>query len=1459
LNQDSGNKPTVVLPPTGNGAATTRTRRRQNALFWIAITCLVLFGVPLLIYGAILAYVSFGFMNASVEQKLTKAFDSPAKIGSVKTHWLGNLRINDVAVQGRDTTPPLTVGSVALDWDLSALLQEQRIRTVSVIRPHVALRQDDGGQWNLSLKAPVTEEGGYRIEQIVMREGDFSVQWPGGPGQPPRQLRLQALSGTFADNGPLTPRSFSLFGVFDSLEKVSVTGSLGPGAAWQAHLEGAVQPQKDLANVLRFEWPAAGDGRPRIACDLSVRSENAAEGIAFSGQLAVENLRVPLTARRELDLPRKTLDLRGTVKSDASLENLRLSLDGVGHLSGAGVIATTPAPCLTLSGMAGTLDAEGVRALFKPRLFGEQLIAKGSVAVSNLSAALPLGSAATPGLSAQLASKEAHVSFHGLGELGWCDIAGTLDWPTLKDLDIKARNVGRARLTLANVYPPDDGRFWSSLVSGLTFHELNVDLAGFCGTELWRRIYTGNYDPNQPVAAVLDIPFAFKGTLQGKDIRAEKRDGNGRTFLVWKDLVFENLSVAKWPFPLELPVKDPRADRSDPKEFRAVLRELATEWKNDAVESIALKGDVTARAPDNTTALTLAFEHSLTAGESGALRPGNVSVPSAVIPVADLDHVLGLRKRTGAAATGLLHVREAVFDPTTGAASGTTELRKPAESETEPAVSFALSRGVQSAASTILRLTRFAFAAPALEKNVVERIEVTPAYSELKPGDVHTALQVTREGTRLSLKGKTGPLSISTPLPALGNVSLGTLPPADVALEWDMAAEPGTPAYIVTLGLSNGIKLHAEIAHGPVQPAGDAPSDPWRVTGTLDAPFAGGLALAFDVQFDVAQQQAGPLVLKAQDVDLAAVGRVLVKSELLPPDSQFALKGRARNVTLEVNRFPLGTVSAEKLANGRLTASLAGCGLTTAAAEVDRLTASVTCNLTAGSDGVAVNALVKADSYEALLGGGAFYIPPPPDGQRGLLKLVGKYTRRTGNSDITLAVCQFNLGNQVQADIVGSLFLTGDALTKIELPTLRIALPDMAQARRAFGPVNLESRAPWFGDVDLSGKGVFGGRLTWTAGQGVALDGEFGFEDATLMLGAQHSFVLRGIHGAVPVIVENGGLPAQQPAAAPHELRAKLKLGPLTYAGITAAPQEVEVVATPNVLTVASPYKLRTPAGDAVLERVGLHNLLTPNALAEIRFGLNARVEIDRVLRENGLAIAGIEGLTLNGPPLDCILVRTASLRGPWELTTKGRLNGPFYSGELSIENVNARGLFGPAPVFGGDVLLRGNEGIHVAQFTEKNQQWGKFAIRANAELRGLETTSTRLADVQAFTLDVRSVDYKENDFYYDGRLAMAVAPDLVRASFPRMLYSDADLRSDKMRDLRFGVRKLGLRFTLRDGFVYGPIPLLPDGLIVQAHGDPKAIAALITQRFKQDVKGDPDHKVPWAEITRKASRPPPK
>ncbi|HEY3322952.1 MAG TPA: hypothetical protein VGP72_21030 [Planctomycetota bacterium] len=1458
----------VLSPPEKQAEqpSGSKPRARRGVFFWLAISLLALILLPVLGYFALLAYVWAGGIKSRVENRISKMLDAPAKVRSVSTRWLGDLKISDISV-GTGENELLKAGSVTLDWDAGPLLQEDRVRSVAIDRPKISLRRDATGHWNFSPK-PAPKGAAYRLEQVLFDHGQLAISWNAAGGQQ-RGVELQALSGTYSDQGRDAPSPFSAYGVFDSLENMSLRGSLGPGAAWNARAQGGLNLERDLANVFGV---SPNDGpRGHLRFDLSGRRESLmldpARGgaLALNGQIDLERFRWPLGTRFSLAADGATLDLR--VKADldvppgslATLEDVNVRLQGLGNLHGVGCILDSPGPCVSFTGVSGTLDAEALNKLFEPHLLPADISLRGSLAVSGLATTFPLGSGAPPGtIAAALATSGARISFSTLGELPAVDAAAYLNWPALKAGKLKIDDIAHAELSIENLNPRQ-GDFWVEFARGTVLKTLDVDIGRFWESDIGRRVLTMNFKRGEPIAPASELPWIMRGTLKGSDVRVSASPADGGCENVsLTALTLEDASLSKWPAPFQLPKQ----------RFSGTLK-LDACFKDGLVQSVTNRVTLTDEkwrasaakdAPLATTPITLRFSQVYRPYAAPQERVGPVQVEDLTMPLQDVAEILGLKQTAGLTGAGILRITGATFDLSGATAAGTLAL----EGGT---LDIALPASSQSLLLNAVRMAGYPMVAAALETFPVET---------LKLADVNARLKVAFANGRLNVSGQTQParLKVEVPsgVPFFGgkgtDFQIREFPAAEIGFDIDLSAKEGSRSQLWKLAWGEGAGRLMLILNeqAPKTEAAREAGSSWMVSGSFEsAELMKGLALKFEAPVNLRKQRIGNSSLSAKQIDLGAAGQRLG----LAPGT---MSGSLKNVELKLKPFSYASLSLEKIGNGSIEADLENVAFSQPGAEVAQLTGHLRSVIGAAASSISVNTLLKLSSYEALLQNGALYIPPPPKDRGGDVHVVATMARAENSTHIDMAECAINLGDEIKAELSGSLDASGSAPVRLKLPTLKLELPDMARAMQSFGPPNLRDRAPWFGDLGLAGRATFEGSLSWELQKPGSLEGKLQFDAATVRLGKTTPCTLSGIDGTLPLSLSWGSSTETTTTKPVAPINGALKIAAIEYAGVTARAQEFKLIAQANQFRIDSPIDVATPVGPINIGAIQISNVfsLPASAAPEIAFTLGAGLDVDKVLRERGVTVNGLSGCVLTGAPMKCRLLSSPGVRGPWELQTSGSLRAPFFGGEMTVDHLSARGLFGPVPVFGGDLLMRGPDGIQVTRFTQNNQQLGAFltgmpkknlgtfSIRANAELRDFETTSLSLDGVQHFVLEIESVDFKENEFWYDGELAMTVNYPLVRASFPVFFYKN----DEAIREVKFGVRKLALDYELRDGWLYGPRPTkLPDSLIVQAYGSGGGVGALLADKLmsgqiKMDLKGDRDHRIPWPALVRQTQGP---
>ena len=341
-------------------------RAGRGIYFWLSMLLAFLIAVPLLLYIFAMSYVSLGYVKDRIVRGLANIFEGPVQVGDVRSQGLNALNINRISVGPCETSAPLKVGSVKVDYDAMTLLRESRIRSVTVMQPSIGLKRDAAGKWNIALKPREKAEGGVRLENIQFGEGDFSFEMPGADaGSEPRRIRLQAVRGTITDPGKTVPNLFSFFGVFDSLEDVTVNGSVGPGAAFSAGAFGGVNIERDLASFIGGQPPKPGRQiQGLVRFELGGRREtllmNAERGgpLHINGRLNLTRLNWPFSENWAIAIPSRMLDFAGKVDVEnpsalALLDDMQLRLDGAATLRGAAKVSQSPGLHLSFNGLSG--------------------------------------------------------------------------------------------------------------------------------------------------------------------------------------------------------------------------------------------------------------------------------------------------------------------------------------------------------------------------------------------------------------------------------------------------------------------------------------------------------------------------------------------------------------------------------------------------------------------------------------------------------------------------------------------------------------------------------------------------------------------------------------------------------------------------------------------------------------------------------------------------------------------------------------------------------------------------------------------------------------------------------------------------------------------------------------------------------------------------------------------------
>jgi len=1406
--------------------ATEKTvRKRRSLSFWLLTALLVVLAVPLILFLIALGYVKSGGANERVLSEVKKIFGDKVTVASTSSDWLNNLRIHQLAVDGPDGKRALDVREVNVEWDPQELIGENRIREMQVLGPKATLARDADAKWNLKLKPSQSSGEKFRIDQIRIGEGEVFFE-----PQPGHAIHLQALSGNISNSGPTAPQAFAFYGVFDSLNTLSLNGTIGPGAAFTARGDGSIDLQRDAGALLSNWLPTGSEGRMRLS--LSARSdalivdEKRAGPLKIDGALDFEKARVLLPGGWALKLDRDRIDVRSEIvqpsKPEEALTLSDFSLRATPALNFYGALAFPPAGGVRIDNASAEIDSAALLARMEPSLLPSSMTLRGAINIEQAH----LNTAGTFAAKANVRGDDLRMTLKNLGELPPLGLAGTLNWPAIEKTTLKVGNAGRISFSLKDTRL-DTTRIAQELIDKAQVHSFEIDVAQLWESDLGRRLLTGTLDPAATPLPAGQLPFHVKGALLGTDLKfvvEPKSTDLQRVALT--GVQSRDLAILKWPFPFNVPART----FSGPMQFEFDLR------KDGSFESFAIAKKLTSSGPKDETPTEIVMAQRF-GMESGSMRMGPLRLQSVTIPFANLDQIFGIRTLTGLTSTGLARFRDVECDLVTKDVSGDFDIEKG-----RFLIPFPVS--AQKAVINGLRSMDYPTIAAIFESYPVEELALT---------DVAIKGRAEMKSGKLTLKGRSEKCVLNAVLPvsiplfqSLKEQDLTKLPAADFTLAMDTKLPPGQRAMSLLLDWGGGKALTINLKE-------QGRAEAWSVTGSLKIPGEEGLSATFDAPFDLAAQTVGPVSANIDEIVLDPIaGRFMKNPQGLP-----ALSGKMRDVRLDLRTINLKNASAASIANGKLSGQLENVAYSAPPlAEFAQLTGPFTFDLQSRGETFGVNALFKLTNYEALLNDGAVYITQPEAGKFGAIRWVGTVRRDATGITIQQNQAEMALEDDVSAEASGQIRINGDQLAFAKFETLRIFAKDLKRTIAKYVKPHLEHRAPWFGDIGLEGTAHFDGTLDTEAGKATNLKGSLALQNARVTLGQGAPFRVEGLNGALPVLLQFG---AASNASSAEVRQTELTIGPLISDSLRAERQTLKLAAMANALRVETPLRVETVLGTVTLGGITLRNMLSSTQEPAIDFTLATRINLDKILKENGVVINGMEETVLGGEPLVCTLEKTSGLRGPWALNTRGALKGPFYGGSVVLENLKARGIFGPAPVFGADCAVTGSaDGIKWTQFSLKNQQlgekisgvpgkeFGKISLRANAAIRGIEMTAPNVAGVQAFVFDLDSVPYKDNEFYFDGEMAMTLNEPLVRAAFPSILFG-----RDKIARMTFGVKNIGVQYELRDGGLYGPRPKLPNDLILEGYGTDSGIGAIFERRLRQDIKGDYKNVTPWATIVK--------
>jgi hypothetical protein len=290
------------------------------------------------------------------------------------------------------------------------------------------------------------------------------------------------------------------------------------------------------------------------------------------------------------------------------------------------------------------------------------------------------------------------------------------------------------------------------------------------------------------------------------------------------------------------------------------------------------------------------------------------------------------------------------------------------------------------------------------------------------------------------------------------------------------------------------------------------------------------------------------------------------------------------------------------------------------------------------------------------------------------------------------------------------------------------------------------------------------------------------------------------------------------------------------YPPLKMRQQAISVISAPNVLSVKNALRLDVPGGKALVKGLRAEQLLSQRPAFRFSFGLE-RIDLAKLAEQEGWRINGLrkkrkpEEAWLEGALTDCALIREPGPVGSWTFTSSGEFVAQrFFGGALHLGDFEARGLFGPVPVWGCRLRV---DRLDFGLLTRRNPQLGRLNTVADLKLDDLSVIGTRLEDVQSARMELLSVPRDGKTDYYNGRWAMLTA----RETMNRAL-EEAKLSRGMVMDMKFGFERMGLGLTLKAGKLIGPEPRLPGGLVIKGKG-----------LYSRDIKGRPNDVTPWSSV----------
>ncbi|MCK6471399.1 MAG: hypothetical protein L6R28_06605 [Planctomycetes bacterium] len=1094
----------------------------------------------------------------------------------------------------------------------------------------------------------------------------------------------------------------------------------------------------------------------------------------------VEKLSLGLRDGLALVLDGKSLDVRLTIQPP-DFESYRTATDLRLRVDRLGTLtakqALVRAKRLYFTEAAGELDLAGLRALFVPLPGGERLVVSGQAKLNAVNLVLPLEPGGPYSVAGQLVVKEAKVSYPGAGELPPMDLG--------LPFDLKSTFM---RVTLGRVAFGSIGK-------------VNLSLEG-----------------NPAASGPKGAAFQWAWMIKKLTIHSLECDVGEWFASDFGRRLMPRSGAAGGAPPAVPPARIGGKITANNVEAKVTDEDGARVVKLEGIraEGLALDGWVLPVTPPPWRLFgDLAVSARLKNFPGSELR---VDAKLKALGGAAVEAEAGLRVRVEE--NGQLAVAEVTVPRFSVEASEIARLAGLPPSVTDVRGRAVLSEG------------RFTPADGSFRGEIgLEEFQVHVFVASLT--GLKCDADLTFGGGKATLKGHMKNGALKGILLDLLGLKMCELPPTDFAVEADLPDGKREGQVALSLQWTGGaLTLTGARTNvdGGVQ----------RIAGRIESSLFGGLRGSYAADIDLDGGIIGPVELNLERARLDALARA-VGGGVFPPG--WSADGAAKDVKLRFEAFPVRDIMLAPMpfacaVDGVLEkAAFSHDGTRT---DAENLTGAFRANLIRrrGQDGLTFSALLQLTDYEALIAR-RFYVPHPPAERKAVIQLGFRMSPPVGGyANVALERFTVDLAGLLNVSADGRIQGKAgqDLLTEGEgLLNLTAEIPDLAAAGRSLGLANLRALSRVLSGLTLEGRAEWEGKFIWGPDR-AALGGDLTLEKVNLTLGDSPKLVARDLRGVLPVGFYRGLWPADWP---------RERTGTVTLEALSWEPFRLRLrprpplprvtlglIARPNDLAVAKHVLLEVPGGEVEVDGLRAMNLLTDEP--KVVCSVNVKgIDLGQLAESENWRLKGLGKAVLTGQMPAVQLIRTSGPLGNWELVTEGTLSAPLYDGTLSVGGLHARGLFGPSPVWGLRSIKA--ERLSFRRLTRANPQFGSLKTVADLSVSDLESTGWNLADVQRFALDLRQSSASSEDSY-DGRLALVLAPEMTRDMLEQKGYTESQVV-----DRTFPFERLGLKFALKGGYLYGPQSGLSGGLIVKGSG-----------MYSPDIRGQDSLKTSWPEIVRK-------